>query len=80
MQRLGITDGKQFLKRRLKEEESSLVFLQTCCVGKNIQDHIEAAIDEAITTGGWVHTKVSLRAFCFCQIKVFVSLILLLRD
>eukprot|EP00795_Rhopilema_esculentum_P017681 gene17681-9336_t len=57
MQRLGITDGKQFLKRRLKEKESSLVFLQTCCVGKNIQDHIEAAIDEAITTGGWVHTK-----------------------
>ena len=58
MQRLGITDGKQFLKRRLKEQGESLVFLQTCCVGKGIQDHIEAAIDEALLTGGWIHTRV----------------------
>lgn len=59
MQRLGITDGRQFLKRRLKEQGECLVFLQTCCVGKGIQDHIEAVIDETLTSGSWVHTRVN---------------------
>jgi len=57
MQKLGITDSKQFIKRRLKEEGESLLFLQTCCVGKGIQDHIEAVIDEAMSCGSWVHTR-----------------------
>ena len=59
MQKLGITDGRQFLKRRLKQDEGSCVFLQTCCVGQGIQDHLEAVIEEALTTGSWVHTRVS---------------------
>lgn len=64
MQKLGITDGRQFLKRRLKQDGSS-VFLQTCCVGKGIQDHLEAVIEEALTTGSWVHTRVSQQVFSF---------------
>ncbi len=58
LQRLGISDGRQFLKRRLKQEEDSLLFLPTCCVGKTIQDHIEAVIDETMTSASWVHVKV----------------------
>eukprot|EP00794_Sanderia_malayensis_P000235 gene235-852_t len=57
LQRLGISDGRQFLKRRLKQDDDSLLFLPTCCVGKSIQDHIEAVIDEALTSSSWVHVK-----------------------
>ena len=58
LQRLGITDGRQFLKRRLKQDEKDLMFLQSCCVGRVIQDHIEAVIDEALTSASWVHVRV----------------------
>ena len=57
MARLGITDAKQFLKRRFKAQNPT--FLPTCCVGKVIQDNIEATIDEALSTGSWVDVMVS---------------------
>ena len=60
MQKLGITDSKQFIKRRFKEQGESLIFLQTCCVGKGIQDHIEAVIDETLISGTWIHTRVCM--------------------
>ena len=75
MQKLGITDSKQFLKRRLKEEGESLIFLQTCCVGKAIQDHVEAVIDEALTSGTWVHTRVYLIAILINIIIMCINLI-----
>ena len=71
MQKLGITDSKQFIKRRLKEEGESLLFLQTCCIGKGIQDHIEAIIDEAVSCGSWVHTRVCLIFF----VNFFVQMV-----
>ena len=77
MQKLGITDGRQFLKRRLKQDEGLSVFLQTCCVGQGIQDHIEAVIEEALTTGSWVHTRVSqyiTALFYFSSWQVFKCL------
>ena len=58
LSRLGITDGKQFLKRRYQKEP--VQFLPTCCVGQGVQDHVEAATDEALATTGWVDIQVKL--------------------
>ncbi|KAK3742853.1 hypothetical protein QZH41_015373, partial [Actinostola sp. cb2023] len=49
--RLGITDGKQFLKRRYHNNE---LFLPTCCVGQLLQDNVHATIDEGLSTTGWI--------------------------
>ncbi|XP_032239292.2 E3 UFM1-protein ligase 1 homolog [Nematostella vectensis] len=49
--RLGITDGKQFLKRRYHGNE---IFLPTCCVGERVLDQADAAIDDALSSGTWV--------------------------
>ena len=54
--RLGITDGKQFLKRRYKNNE---LFLPTCCVGQQLQDNVFASIDEGLSTTGWIDVMVS---------------------
>ena len=57
LSRLGITDGRQFLKRRF--QKLPVKFLPTCCVGESLQDQVEAAIDEALSSGEWVDVLVS---------------------
>lgn len=60
LSRLGITDGRQFLKRRF--QKLPVKFLPTCCVGESLQDQVEAAIDEALSSGEWVDILVSVTA------------------
>ncbi len=60
LSRLGISDGRQFLKRRF--QKLPVKFLPTCCVGESLQDQVEAAIDEALSSGEWVDILVSLFA------------------
>ncbi|XP_070550481.1 E3 UFM1-protein ligase 1-like [Ptychodera flava] len=50
--RLGITDGKSYVKRKYKSEK--LVFLQSVCVGKAIRDNVEASLDEALSSNSWL--------------------------
>ena len=57
LSRLGISDGRQFLKRRF--QKLPVQFLPTCCVGESLQDQVEAAVDEALTSGEWVDIVVS---------------------
>ncbi|XP_066028576.1 E3 UFM1-protein ligase 1 homolog [Pocillopora verrucosa] len=52
LSRLGITDGRQFLKRRF--HKLPVKFLPTCCVGESLQGQVEAAIDEALSSGEWI--------------------------
>ena len=58
LSRLGITDGRQFLKRRF--QKLPVKFLPTCCVGESLQDQVEAAIDEALSSGEWIDVLVSV--------------------
>ena len=58
LSRLGITDGRQFLKRRF--HKLPVKFLPTCCVGESLQGQVEAAIDEALSSGEWIDILVSV--------------------
>ncbi|XP_033636032.1 E3 UFM1-protein ligase 1-like isoform X2 [Asterias rubens] len=50
--RLGISDVKQYIKRRFKSD--NLLYLSSCVVGKHLQDRVEASIEEALSTGSWI--------------------------
>ncbi|GBL86155.1 E3 UFM1-protein ligase 1 [Araneus ventricosus] len=50
--RLGILDPKTYLKKMFKNE--GLTYLTSCCVGKNIINQVEAALEEALNSGTWV--------------------------
>ena len=54
--RLGITDAQNYLKRRFKRE--SIVYLKSCCAGPLVVDNLEAAIDEALSSGTWLDVMV----------------------
>lgn len=60
LSRLGISDGRQFLKRRF--QKLPVKFLPTCCVGESLQGQVEAAIDEALSSGEWIDILVSVFA------------------
>lgn len=52
LNRLGISDPKKYAKKLLKND--NLLFLSTCCCGAPLEDQIEAAIEEALSTEAWV--------------------------
>ncbi|KAH3737387.1 hypothetical protein DPMN_043979 [Dreissena polymorpha] len=56
MKRQGISDPKDFIRKRFPGEP--IVYLSTCCVGRGIQDGVETAVEEALETGTWVDIKV----------------------
>lgn len=56
--RLGITDARNYLKRRFKSE--SIVYLKTCCAGRLVVDNLDAAIDDALSSGTWLDVMVRL--------------------
>ena len=58
LSRLGISDAKTYIQKRLKGE--SLQYLSTCCVGRAIQENVEAEVEEALASGGWVDVLVSV--------------------
>ena len=61
MARLGVTDVKNFIKRRLRGE--SLLYLSSCCVGAAIRERLQAHIDEALATVGWIDVTVGERVW-----------------
>jgi hypothetical protein len=63
LSRLGITDVQSYLKRRFKRE--SIVYLKTCCAGPLVVDNLEAAIDEALSSGTWLDVMVKNSLFLF---------------
>lgn len=56
--RLGVSDPKAFIKRQLAAE--TLTFLDRCCVGSRIIDHIESALDESISSGTYLDASTVL--------------------
>lgn len=56
--RLGVSDPKTFIKRQLAGE--TLTFLDRCCVGNRIIDHIESALDECIASGSYLDASTVL--------------------
>lgn len=52
LQRLGIGDPKDFIKRKYKNEH--LTFLSTCCIGTGLKEQVEASVDEAMSNGTWI--------------------------
>jgi hypothetical protein len=58
MKRLGISDPKDFIKKRFKSD--NLIYLSTCCTGRAIQEQIEASVEEALADGTWVDIMVYL--------------------
>ena len=54
--RLGITDTKSFIKKRLKGEQ--VQYLESCCVGSQVMELVESEIDEALTAGTWINIMV----------------------
>ena len=60
LSRLGITDVQSYLKRRFKSK--SIVYLKTCCAGPLVVGNLEAAVDEALSSGTWLDIMVTI---CF---------------
>lgn len=58
LSRLGITDTHSFIKRRFKGEP--IVYLKTCCAGPLVIDNLEAAVDEALSSGTWLDVMTLL--------------------
>lgn len=56
--RLGISDPKSFVKRQLAAE--TLTFLDKCCIGSRIIDHIDSALDECISSGTYLDASTVL--------------------
>lgn len=56
--RLGVSDPKAFVKRQLASE--TLTFLEKCCVGTRIIDHLDAALDESISSGSYLDASTVL--------------------
>ena len=57
--RLGISDPVVFIKKKLGAD-ADVVYLSSCCIGKAIQEQLEAVIDEALSSGGWCDVSVQL--------------------
>ena len=53
---MGISDGKQFLKKRYTER-TDVIYLSSCCVSDVIIDQLDAAVEEACTNDSWVDVK-----------------------
>ncbi|KAK7107301.1 E3 UFM1-protein ligase 1-like [Littorina saxatilis] len=56
--RLGVSDVKNTIKKRLKGE--NLVMLGACCVGPAIQDQLSASVEDALANDTWVDVKTFL--------------------
>ena len=56
LSRLGIPDPKGYCRKRFKE--SPLLLLSSCCVGSQILEQIEGAIEEALVSQSWVDIMV----------------------
>ncbi|KAK8751399.1 hypothetical protein OTU49_014591, partial [Cherax quadricarinatus] len=52
LRRLDISDPEAHIRRHYKNED--LTFVGDVCVGPNLIDQIDAAIDDALMSGGWV--------------------------
>ncbi|XP_076035805.1 UFM1 specific ligase 1 [Oratosquilla oratoria] len=52
LKRLGITDPEGYIRKRYKDEHLTVV--GNVCVGPGLIDQIEAAVDDALLSGGWV--------------------------
>jgi len=52
LSRLGLPDPKGYCRKRFKE--SPLLLLSSCCVGRQILDQIEGAIEEGLASESWV--------------------------
>ncbi|XP_053396897.1 E3 UFM1-protein ligase 1-like isoform X3 [Mercenaria mercenaria] len=52
LKRLGISDPKDFIKKRFKCEH--MIYLGTCCMGRALQEQVEASMEEALADGTWV--------------------------
>ena len=50
--RVGISDPQSFIKKKYGVD-SGLMFLGSCCVGQGLVEQVQAAVDEALTSGGW---------------------------
>ncbi|XP_028393266.1 E3 UFM1-protein ligase 1 homolog [Dendronephthya gigantea] len=58
LSRLGITDVQGYLKRRFKTKSN--VYLKTCCAGPLVVGNLEAAVDEALSSGTWLDVMTVL--------------------
>ncbi|XP_063299652.1 E3 UFM1-protein ligase 1 [Pelobates fuscus] len=52
LSRLGIPDPVSYVRKRYKS--AHLLYLKSVCVGQGIVDHVEASVEEAISSGSWL--------------------------
>ncbi|KAG8444751.1 hypothetical protein GDO86_009792 [Hymenochirus boettgeri] len=50
--RLGIPDPVGYIKKRYKSTQ--ILYLKSVCIGQGIVDHVEASVEEAISSGSWL--------------------------
>lgn len=53
---MGLPDPKGYCRKRFKD--TPLLYLSTCCVGNEILEQIEAAVEEALSSHSWVEIMV----------------------
>jgi len=69
--RLGLPDPKGYCRKRFKE--SPLLLLSSCCVGSQILDQIEGAIEEALGSQSWVDIMVSFEISIFNFMSILIG-------
>ncbi|KAE8602866.1 hypothetical protein XENTR_v10014157 [Xenopus tropicalis] len=52
LSRLGIPDPVGYIKKRYKS--THMLYLKSACIGQGIVDHVEASVEEAISSGSWL--------------------------
>ena len=57
--RLGIQDPVVFLKKKFGAD-IDVVYLTSCCIGRTIQEQLEAVVEDALSSGGWCDVSVQL--------------------
>ncbi|OCT80451.1 E3 UFM1-protein ligase 1 [Xenopus laevis] len=52
LSRLGIPDPVGYIRKRYKS--TYMLYLKSACIGQGIVDHVEASVEEAISSGSWL--------------------------
>lgn len=69
LSRMGIDDPKGFVEKRYGESDTKVTLLVTCAVGEAVVTEVEAAVEEAQSSGSWIDIMVSIY-YGLCNIFV----------
>lgn len=76
---MGIDDPKGYIEKRYCSN-SNVTLLVTCAVGEAVVTEVEAAVEEAQSSGSWVDIMVSVQCTLLARIYKYMCTSLLLHS